>query len=193
MGSIKHTKCHVAQLVCLLSGLVFALPAAAESISGFEIERASTYLQSGVYNLDSRISYRLSDEVRDALHNGVEIVIALEIQVNRVRRYLPDDLVAELSQRYQINYHALTRQYLVTNLNSNARTSYPTLQVALNQLGNIEGLPILDQNLLRFDGEYLIRLRARLDIGALPAPMRLWTYLSGDWRLATPWKSWILQ
>ena len=104
-----------------------------------------------------------------------------------------DETVASLSQRYRIRYHALTRQYLTTNLNSKVRSAYPNLAIALANLGTISSLPVLDQRLLKPNSHYLGRIRSRLAIEHLPSPLRLWTYFYSDWNLSSPWHQWVLQ
>ncbi|MGB0419435.1 MAG: DUF4390 domain-containing protein, partial [Opitutales bacterium] len=34
---------------------------------------------------------------------------------------------------------------------------------------------------------YELRLRTRLDLESLPPPLRLWGYISGDWRRTSEW------
>jgi hypothetical protein len=46
--------------------------------------------------------------------------------------------------------------------------------------------------LLVSDERYEGALRARLDIEALPAPLRVFAYLSDDWRLTSEWYTWPL-
>ena len=48
-------------------------------------------------------------------------VIENQIEILQRKNWLPDTTVASLSQRYQLKYHPLTEQFLVTNLNSGER------------------------------------------------------------------------
>ena len=91
-----------------------------------------------------------------------------------------------------MEYHALSRQYLVNNLNSGERRSFPSRNAALDFMGQINGFPLLDQGLLTSNEKYEGALRAALDIESLPAPLRLFTYLSDDWRLTSEWYTWSL-
>ena len=172
-------------LLCMLSGI-------AES-SEFVIKDASPSLHNKVYYLSARIDYKLSDKVIEVLHKGVPITIMLEIEIIRARDYLWDEKVTGLEQRYVLEYHALTKQYIVYNLNSGARHSLPSLNVALSVLGTIVDLPILDKNLLEPDQQYTGRVRALLDIDALPVPLRLLAYLTSGWSLSSEWYLWSFQ
>ncbi|MDX1655622.1 MAG: DUF4390 domain-containing protein [Candidatus Competibacteraceae bacterium] len=176
--------------LCLLMVLLLALPAWA---AGFKVLEARTQEVAGVYRLDARIDYELSDPALEALFNGVPLTLQLEMEILRRRDWLWDETVASLTQRFRLEYHALARQYLVTNLNSGEFRSFPTRSAAMEYLGRIEDFPLIDSSLLEPDGNYYYgQLRASLDIESLPAPLRPVAYLSSQWRLASPWYLWSL-
>ena len=154
------------------------------------MREAHTTLNNKVYYLNARIDFTLSDEVLEALHKGVPIMIKLEIEISRARDYLWDETITGLKQRYELEYHALIKQYTIKNLNSGALHSYPDLNVALSVLGTIADLPILDKNLLDPDEQYSGRIRAKVDINVLPVPLRLLAYLTSGWSLTSEWFLW---
>ncbi len=56
-------------------------------------------------------------------------------------------------------------------------------------LGRIVGMPVVERDDLDLDDEYLVRIDVRLDIEALPLPMRPLAYIKGDWSIASePWE-----
>jgi hypothetical protein len=59
-------------------------------------------------------------------------------------------------------------------------------------MGQITDFPMLDKGLLNPNERYEGALRARLDLDALPTPLRLFAYISDDWRLASEWRTWRL-
>jgi len=154
---------------------------------------ASSVLHDKVYYLNARIDYKLSDKVIDALQKGVPIVFKVEIEISRVRDYIWNETITDLRQRYQLEYHALTKQYIVHNINSGSRHSFPSLNVALSVLGTIVDLPIVDKNLLETGQQYNARIRAELDIDKLPVPLRLLAYLTSGWSLSSEWFLWSFQ
>ena len=173
----------------LLLGL---LAAAGVRAAGFEVISATTRLEGGVYRLNARLEYHFSHAALDALQNGVPLTVKVEMEVRRRRPWLWDDAVYTLAQRWRLEYHALSRQYLVTNLNSGERQGFPSRVIALQAMGGIKDFPLLDQSLLSPDERYEGALRARLDLDALPAPLRLFAYISEDWRLTSEWYTWPL-
>ncbi|MDR9437076.1 MAG: DUF4390 domain-containing protein [Thiohalophilus sp.] len=175
----------------LLASVLGSAPLAVAN-NGFVIRDADMTLQGSVYHLDARIDYQLSPEAIDAVKNGVPLIIAMDIRVERKRSWWLDQEVATLTQNYLLLYHALTEKYVIHNLNSGIQENYVNLDTALWALGRIDSLPLIDANLLESGAEYTVELRSRLDIESLPAPMRPLAYISSDWQLQSDWYSWSL-
>jgi len=158
----------------------------------FRVIHARTVLVDQVYRLEASLSYRFSAEALDALRNGVPLTLILDIEVYQPRRYLWENVLADLKQRYQIQYHALSDKYLLRNQNSGSQATFATLDGALASLGDIGEIPIIDAHLLSPGERYMVRVRSRLDIDKLPVPLRLEAYVSTDWWLTSGWYSWDL-
>lgn len=157
------------------------------------IESVTPQWQENVYQLDARIHYNLNAPALEALRKGVAIVMVLDVEVfQQSPWYWPEKTIASLEQRYQIKYHALTERYLLTNLNTGVQSGFPSLQSALDVLGGVMGLPVLDRQLLEEGTAYAARMRARLDLDALPAPVRLLAYVTPGWRQSSDWYEWKL-
>jgi hypothetical protein len=161
--------------------------------AGVQINQVRTHLQNDVFYLDARLGYVLTEPMLEALHKSVPLTFVLNIEVFRQRSYIWDASVAELEQRYQLEYLPLTQQYQVRNLNSGALHNLPSLEVALSVLGTIVDLPLLDRELLADDETYQARMRVELDIEELPLPLRLLSYFTDEWRLRSEWYTWSLQ
>jgi len=170
--------------LCALLICAGPLPAAAQS---FSVDDLNTTLDNGVYRLDVKLIFQLSGKVLEALENGVPLTFALDIEVQRPRRYLWDDDIASLEQRFTLQYFDLTEQYLLRNLNSGHEESYSSLDTALRALGDIRGLPIIDAELLDPEQHYMVGIRSYLDLDSLPVPLRLRAYISRDWWLTSGW------
>jgi len=158
----------------------------------FVVEHASTHLVEEVYVLNARILYRFNPDVLEALESGVPLTIRLDVEILRPREWLWNETFTTLVQRYQLQYHALTQQYLVKNLNSGIQYNFPTREGSLEALGEIGDLPLLDKRLLDPGTHYTARLRADLDVESLPGPLRLLAYLSPQWRVQSEWYTWPL-
>ena len=143
--------------------------------------------------LDARLQLVLSDEALNALNNGVPLTIQLNLEVIRIRRFLPDDVDAELDLRYELEYRPLSQRYIVRNLNSANQDSFATLYSALNSLGRIETLPIVDDAILDPDSRYRMRLQALLSTQQYPAPLRILFFWRDQWQLKSDWFEWQLE
>ena len=159
----------------------------------FEVRSASTNLTSGVHTLDARLQLVLSSEALNALNSGVPLTIELQLQVIRVRRFYIDSIDAELAVRFELEYRPLSERYIVRNLNSGDQDSFATLYSALNNLGRIQGLPIIDESLLIPGREYRARLRALLATEQYSAPLRLLFFWRDEWHITSEWFEWMLE
>ena len=180
-----------ARLLVLLALLVL-LRVTDVQAAGFDVIEASTRLGDGVYRLNAQIEYSFSEPALDALQNGVPLTIELLMDVRRRRAWVWDETVYSLVQRFRLEYHALSRQYLVHNLNSGERRNFSTRPAALRFMGRIHEFPLLDRSLLAPDQRYEGALRAQLALDSLPTPLRLLAYLSEDWQLTSEWYTWPL-
>jgi len=154
----------------------------------FTIRDAQTRLVDGVYQLEADLHYQFSDPIHEALDNGVPITINVQIVVERQRDYLWNKAVISLQLHHTIEFHALSGQYIIRNLDSGSQQNFRSLNSALLTLGEVRELPLLDKSLLKDpDAAYQVRLRSEIDIDALPAPLRPVAWLSYEWKLISEW------
>ena len=159
----------------------------------FEVRSAATRLVGGVHTLDARLQLVLSNEALEALSSGVALRINLQMEVIRERRFYLDANDAELTIRYELEYRPLSQRYLVRNLSSGDQDSFATLYSALNNLGRVQGLPVIDDALLEAGKSYRVRLRALLSTRQYPAPLRLLFFWRDQWQLTSEWFEWSLE
>jgi hypothetical protein len=182
--------------LAVIAGAMLAVPAAAQQIPErqgfFDIRSATTTLNEGVHELEARLQLILSDEALDALNSGVPLTIELEFEVIRVRGLWLDDSTAVLMFEYELEYRPLSQRYIVRNLNSGDQDSFSTLYSALNNLGRIQGLPVIDDAVLSPGSDYRLRLRARLSTRQYPAALRLLFFWRSQWQLQSEWYEWTL-
>jgi len=154
-----------------------------------------TLVVDGVYRLGARVEIDFNETLPEALHNGVPLLIELRIEVLRKRQWLWlwPELVADLRQRFKLEYHVLSRRYLVYSYASGVRQSFRNMDGALEYIGNVYDLPLIDAQLLNPSQNYIVRIRADIDVEALPTPVRLWAYLGSEWSLKSRWFEWPLQ
>lgn len=162
----------------------------ASAAEGFAIQTVHPTWNGNVYQLDAHAQTPLSEPAVEALHRGVTLTLTFDIEVIRKRRYWLDESVASLEQRYQVRYHALTDHYLLVNLNTSVQSSFPNLQAALDVVGLMVDLPVLDRQFLAPQSDYQARMRVRLDLESLPPPLRLIAYFTPSWWMTSEWHLW---
>jgi hypothetical protein len=157
------------------------------------VRGAQVTLDDEVYELDARIDLQIPDDARKAIEAGLTLGLHYEIELTRVRRYLPDPAVAYLEQRYQLSYHALSQRYLVRNLNSGEQQDFGTFAAAIDRLDSLNGLPILDKSLVEPGVEYEGRVRAVVDMSTAPAGLGWLLFWTDDWSATSEWYEWKLR
>jgi hypothetical protein len=159
----------------------------------FDVRSASTSLVDGVHELEARLQLVLSADALNALNSGVPLRVELVLEVIRVRRFIPDEMEAELVLHYELEYRPLAQRYIVRNVNSGDQDSFATLYSALNNLGRIQRVPAIDDALLRPGATYRARLRALLSTQQYPAPLRILFFWRSEWQLKSDWYEWLLE
>lgn len=175
--------------VCAL--LLSFIPCA-HANDGLVIVDAQVHLREGVWYLDADIDYQLSATALEALGSGLPLDFELEIRLERRRRIIWDAEFAALRQRYQLQFHALTERYITRNLNSGEQTSHASLAAALNTLGQVRGLPVIDDALIDPDNKYFVEFRAAVDIKRKGGPLAVVRVFWNDWRTESEWLRWRL-
>jgi hypothetical protein len=181
-------------------GLLLALGTAivhAQSGAPFAVRSAYLELIEDVYMLDARLHLPVDKRLSELLKDGLTFRLELQIEVSRARSYWPDEGIAALSQRYELQYHAVSDRYVVRNVNSGEQVTFPDFDHAIERLTRIENLPLLDRTLLqRDDGEkrtYEVRMRAITDAGDTPAALRWVMFWADDWHRVSEWYTWALR
>jgi hypothetical protein len=191
--------CRVGSFARLLCGALFAAavglqPLHADGLEGrFEVRSADLELEEGVYHMNARLALPISDAVRRGLAEGVPLNLELDIEIERVRQLLPNSRVAELTQRYHLEYNAVSARYTLRNVNSGQQESLATVDAALERLSDIRDLPVLDRALIAEERRYEANVRAKADYGTVPFTLRLVMFWVSDWHRESDWYTWTFQ
>jgi len=181
------------QFLVLLVGLLLAGPLMSADKTRIHIQDMDINLVDELYQIQGKIEIDLEDPLLSALNSGVALEFVINYEIVRSRGWWFDKQIAEVSQRYQISYHALSRQYLLTNLNTRTVDTFYSLARLEEVLGQVSDFPLLDASLLRPKKVYRIRMRAYFDYDELPIPLRMRAYSSSAWRPDSGWLVWPLR
>ena len=154
-----------------------------------EIRNAFVELADDVWRLDVRLDLVLADAARDAFAEGVPLVLELEVEGSVERRFLPDETVVALTRKWQLTHDAISERYVVTDVAAGEYESHASEADALETLARISGLEIAGSGTLPADARFDMRVRASIEIGDLPAAIRILLFWQG-WSSSTDWYAW---
>ena len=178
----------------VIAGTLWMTPLHADGLEGrFEVRSADLQLKDGVYHLNAHMDLPVGDAVRRGLAEGVPLTVELDLNIERVRQLLPNSKVAELTQRYHLQYNAVSARYVLRNDNSGQQESLSTVDAAIEHLSEIRGLPALDKALISADRRYEASVRAKVDYGSVPFSLRVVMFWVNDWHRDSDWYTWTLQ
>lgn len=181
-----------ALILCLAIAPLASLQA--DPLEGaLEIDSAFINVNDGVYQLHAQIRYPISEEAIIALREGVSLSYDLEVEVFRDRRFWLDANILSIRLPRELSYQPVSERYVMRDpLDGDEQKSYPTLEAALQDLGRVDGWPILVASQLAVDGEYRVRVRASMRRGRLTDALRTLMFWSDDWQRESEWYSWLL-
>ena len=156
----------------------------------FLVNSVKTYSKGEHILIDADLSMNFSDEVIDALENGIPLTIAVEVQVFRERPWWRNVILKESLQLFELAYHPLTNVHVVKNLATDERYSFNSREEALSVLGTIRGAHLIKKARLNSNEHYYVQIHTLLDINHLPPALRQIAALSPAWRLESNWSRW---
>ena len=176
----------------LLLLLLSCAPALADNGGYFRAEDADIVHEDGEYRLGAVFAIDLGEGASEALENNVPLVFDIQVQLVRKNRWLWDSIDNEIRHVHMLQYHALSRRYIVSGIDGSGRSSYQNLDEALAVVGSLENILLAGDDEIDAGGKYEVRLRGSLDIESLPTPVRLLAYASPAWEMESEWYTWPL-
>lgn len=173
----------------LLAGaLVFA---SGYALAGFSATRVHADLVDRDLHVDAILDLGLTPAVAEAVDKGIPLDIAFEISLKRHRRFWWDSEIDSWHFVRTIRFHPLADQYVVSGP-ADARQAFTSMTDALRYMGALEGM-VLSLRHAPGEGDFLVNIRAHVDVESLPTPLRLVAYASPAWHLNTGWTTWKVQ
>ena len=142
--------------------------------------------------LDAEIAYELNSEVREALVNGIPLMFQVEVQIKFLQSWRWDKVISTTVKTHLLKYHALSKQYVLENLETEDSDTFPDLESVLIHQGRVTALYIAEADNLDKQENIIVQLRSRLLTSKLPLPLRMKSYFSPKWRLNSGWYEWPL-
>lgn len=174
----------------LLAGLLGLATVSASAAPGDpEVREAQVVLtDDGAYAVTADFLLELRPRLEEAVTRGVPLYFAIDFEISRPRWYWLDDKVVSQTLTLQLSYHALTRQYRLSN--GNLHQSFRSLDDAVAILTRLRRWPLPASAGLKAGESYQAGIRLRLDTSLLPKPFQVTALANRDWTLVTDWKRW---
>lgn len=157
------------------------------------IQSVTSSFENDIMVVDAYAEISLGEKVQDALANGLPLSYEFTVEVRKARPFWWDETQASATRHLRIEYHELSRQYMVEDLDSNSRRVISDLKAALRELGTVHKMAVINRSALDKNSGYRARARAELSVEEIPLPLRASSYLSADWHQESGWYAWPLR
>jgi len=175
----------------MVTSLLLALLSTPVLADNFSVQSATVSKIGNGYVVNAEMLYPLSPRIIEAIENSVPITFLQQLELINTFPILGkywqwQETFWSTELRYELRFHALTQQYVLLSLDTLHRRNFPTLESALQALGQIQNLSLPPEHLSEPEG-LILNLRTGLDLHALPTPMRPGALISSKWQLTSPW------
>ncbi|AZN36927.1 DUF4390 domain-containing protein [Iodobacter ciconiae] len=171
---------------CLLCAWVWA------DAGDIKVQKAEASFADNRIEIAARFDISLSNDLQEALKNGLSLAFVYEFQLTRPRMYswyrqISDGFGPNAMLSYQLSYHSLSRQYRL-HIGSFYR-NFSNVNDALAALGIVRNWGILsDSNIARDrNPDFAGKVRLKLDRSRLPKTYQLTAFGHEEWQLESPW------
>jgi len=190
MDAFKNAKAWLVAIPALMWFLL-TTPGSAD----FDVSQMRARLDAGKVIVSGNLELGLNTKVEEAVSKGIPLDIDIELRLYRTRPILWARRLSDWRLRRQIRFHALSGQYLVSEIRDGAEVleSFTSLQQALRHMGTINDREFPINAITDSENALLLDTRVSLDIETLPAPLRPVAYTSLDWHLNSGWTTWTVQ
>ncbi|MEO1957078.1 MAG: DUF4390 domain-containing protein [Methylophilaceae bacterium] len=155
------------------------------------IKNVDLKVSGEAYMLNADLEISLGKTVEEAINKGVPVEFVYDFKLVRPRSFWFDKVIAEARTRIMVSYHALSRQYLVSQ--GGRQTSHEILSEAMIELVQLYDWNVFDRSLIEQDRAYQATFRMYLNNRQLPKAIQVEAIRSEDWHLASEPFEWLLK
>ncbi|MGM0516467.1 MAG: DUF4390 domain-containing protein [Pseudomonadota bacterium] len=175
-------------LAWLLPALLIGQPAWGDA----RVVDVHAEVRDGAVFVDADLAISPSAQVIEAMRNSIALRLVVEASVSQPREWLWDRKLAEGERHLRLEYHALSRTWMVTDLTVRETHTFSDLAGAVDSLSRIRAWRLADWKRLEGSDRLLGRMRVRLEVNKLPLPLRVPALLDPAWDLNSDWFLWSL-
>ncbi len=178
--------------VVMFSGIIEAQVSPKKPTTPITISYLSPDTKDDLIYLNMQASFDLPDFLITAVNTGTQLNFIADVEIFEKRRVLPNKKLLDEAWRKKLHFHALTRHYVVEDLDLNQQANFNSLSSALMFLGRYSNMAIIEKSSLILSQATHMRVRIKLSRADLPLLLRLKSYLSYPEPLSSDWHQWSL-
>ena len=148
--------------------------------------------QPAKYQVITRVEFKLSDYLHKALINGVSIKARVQFRLREHQSWWFDNDVKLLTINFQLQYHALSRHYLLTRSDTNEHWNFTTLPSALRKLSELRKYNLPQIKAPIKSGGYSLFSIADIVPATLRLPLRIQSIFSDKYKITSEGVLWPL-
>ena len=159
----------------------------------FKLINVDAIVDGGLLQIDARADLSLSEETLEALDSGVDLRIMFLIELMKSRNWIWDSPMKHWKMLFTLHFHQLSGQYILAIPQSDNIQAFNSIEQALDDLSSRLSFNLGYEQSLEQQKELYLRAKIKLDTEYLPAPLKLLSLISSDWKLDSGWQEWILE
>jgi len=190
LSTHQKIKCLIFALLFSCSGLAMSVDKPGIFFNRYAIHMVDT--TKNIYLVSAQVDFKLSPYLEQALLNGVVLKVNTFVGLGKKRDWWWNETGNLSTISYQLKYHALSRHFLLTRIDTNENWNYRSLPAALRKMGGVVNykLPALPDRVK--GGDYYLFMNIRLSPATLRLPLRIQSLFSSQYSLASEVVSWPL-
>jgi len=147
------------------------------------------------YQVQARVTFELTNHLRNALLKGVALKARIQFRLGEHRSWWFNRDTSLKTIHFNLKYHALSRHYLLTRLDTHEHWNFTSLSAALRKLGELRRYTLPKINIsaetLEEDDYYLFGI-ADIIPDTLKLPLRIHSIFSDEYSLTSEGVLWPL-
>lgn len=168
--------------------ILFCLTAFAGD-SAITIKNADLQAEGDAYRLNADLEILLDEDIQEAINKGVLVEFLYEFELVSPRTFWFDKPIVSASTSINVSYHALSRQYLVSQ--DGRQTSHEILREAMIEFVQLYDWKVFDKAAIENNKSYVATLNVKLDQTKLPKALQVEVIGSEGWNISAETFEWL--
>ncbi len=189
-GKFIKSVFNLIKIMWLMGGMLVSYSSLSLASQAIQFSSVKETFQNQQLALNAVADFKLSKAIMSAIHHEIHIFFKTEILLLEEGRVLGTQVDRV---RQSIEYHTelyasgVNRRYVLHNHRNHKLQTFQTLEAALQTLGTLQALPIIDLSELHSGKTYRFKVRLFLDKWKLPAPLLIDALFEPYWQLDSGW------